>query len=239
MCHCKGKMGKHFVASVPNTQGAPACATPVTPPHARHRKPCTRRPQASLSSLSTAPPRRSLPAPLSEPRPRPRCRPTSRSPFRCTPLRARRRRAKAHPALTLDSAVKSMTGRTAFAENHHMPRHLRAAASTSTQQRAMSRQVRAWPLTTPTVCVGTFSRGAHTHCVPTLSSAPPNVSAPLAGVPEGSGRYPFPYDAPIEGAYPGCSMTTCDTDRCVGPPAATFRTVTAPCRPARKAPSHT
>jgi hypothetical protein len=35
----------------------------------------------------------------------------------------------------------------------------------------------------------------------------------LAGVPAGSGRYPFPVDAPIEAAYPGCSMTECDTDR--------------------------
>jgi hypothetical protein len=34
-----------------------------------------------------------------------------------------------------------------------------------------------------------------------------------AGVPPGSGRYPFPLDAPIEGAYPGCSMTACNTDR--------------------------
>eukprot|EP00882_Tetradesmus_deserticola_P021089 GHRQ01022818.1.p1 GENE.GHRQ01022818.1~~GHRQ01022818.1.p1 ORF type:complete len:141 (+),score=17.51 GHRQ01022818.1:317-739(+) len=28
-----------------------------------------------------------------------------------------------------------------------------------------------------------------------------------------AGRYPFPIDAPIEGAYPGCSVTACNTDR--------------------------
>jgi hypothetical protein len=35
----------------------------------------------------------------------------------------------------------------------------------------------------------------------------------MTGVPRGSGRYPFPANAPIEGAYPGCSIADCDTDR--------------------------
>jgi len=41
----------------------------------------------------------------------------------------------------------------------------------------------------------------------------PTESDLKAGIPYGSGRYPFPKDAPIEGAYPGCSMAACDTDR--------------------------
>ena len=32
-------------------------------------------------------------------------------------------------------------------------------------------------------------------------------------MPPGSGAYPFPAAAPIEGAYPGCSLADCDTDR--------------------------
>ena len=45
------------------------------------------------------------------------------------------------------------------------------------------------------------------------SPRPDALAALRAGVPWGSGRYPFPADAPIEGAYTGCSMTDCDTDR--------------------------
>ena len=33
------------------------------------------------------------------------------------------------------------------------------------------------------------------------------------GMPFGSGRYPFPPNASIEGAYPGCSMADCNGDR--------------------------
>jgi len=41
----------------------------------------------------------------------------------------------------------------------------------------------------------------------------PTESDLKAGIPYGSRRYPFPRDAPIEGAYPGCSMADCNTDR--------------------------
>ena len=33
------------------------------------------------------------------------------------------------------------------------------------------------------------------------------------GVPMGSGRYPYPNNAPIELAYPGCSLAACPSDR--------------------------
>lgn len=39
------------------------------------------------------------------------------------------------------------------------------------------------------------------------------LSMRITGVPRGSGRYPFPADAPTEGAFAGCSITDCDTDR--------------------------
>jgi hypothetical protein len=31
-------------------------------------------------------------------------------------------------------------------------------------------------------------------------------------VPDGTGRYPFPYDAPIEGTYPGCNTPACNAN---------------------------
>lgn len=48
---------------------------------------------------------------------------------------------------------------------------------------------------------------------PTVFNMYPTESDVTAGVPRGSGRYPFPANAPIEGAYPGCSIADCDTDR--------------------------
>jgi hypothetical protein len=41
----------------------------------------------------------------------------------------------------------------------------------------------------------------------------PTESDVKSGIPFGSGRYPFPANAPIEGAYPGCSVADCNTDR--------------------------
>jgi hypothetical protein len=65
----------------------------------------------------------------------------------------------------------------------------------------------AWPIAeSDLACI-------HYPLPPTLATRPSPGRRGTAGIPWGSGRYPFPPNASVEGAFPGCRLGDCSGDR--------------------------